>query len=214
MQHELSCEYFLQNRKRLRESDALEDLPSAQDQFKWIQALALRIGDLEKQVQRLQYADTARRRNNVLAWLRNPACPRPTMTATEWFNQVLQVGQPEIEMLDHKDLTEVIKEVMTTALDTARPPLCAFAGTKTMYVWDKKTEEEESMWVPLTVERWDAYLIQLQHRFRRALSQQLSEDDEELRERQMRRIRQVNGSVKKLQPWLKEMLETRNPSSA
>lgn len=199
--------------------DATEDVPTAQEQFKWIQALALRIGDLERQVQRLQHADSQRRRNNVLAWLRNPACPRPTMTATEWFGQVLNVGPQETEKLDQKPLVEVMQDVMTSNLATA--PLRAFVGTKTMYVWDKpegvEGEEEEnveSMWMPLTANKWDAYLMKFQHRFRKVLSQELLEEDQDLRDRQMTRMRQVNGPVKNLQPWLKKQLETKSPSSA
>jgi hypothetical protein len=214
LQHELSCEYFLQNRKRQRELDATEDVPTAQDQFKWIQALALRIGDLERQVQRLQHAAGVRRRNNVLAWLRNPACPRPTVTATEWFQTVLKVGPPELEKLDHQDLVEVMQDVMTSALATA--PLRSFVGTKTMYVWDKPPEggggeNVESMWMPLTANNWDAYLMKFQHRFRKVLSQELLEEDEDLRDRQMSRMRKVNGPVKNLQPWLKKRLETSIP---
>jgi hypothetical protein len=219
LQHEMSCEYFMQNRKRQREKDATEDVPAAEEQFKWIQALALRIGELERQVQRLQHADSTRRRNNVLAWLRNPACPRPTVTATEWFNQVLNVGPGELEKLDEKPLVEVMQDVMSSALQSgsaSATPLCAFAGTKTMYVWDKK-EGEESMWMPLTVEMWNSYLVKFQHRFRKILNQGgqelLEQEDKDLRERHMQRMRQVNGTVKNLQPWFKKRLETNSPSS-
>jgi len=220
LQHEISCDYFLR-RKRIRETDAFEDLPSGQDQFKWIQALAVRIGALERDVARLRASDGTRKRNGIQAWLRNPLCPRPSMTLTEWFDHhlpPLDVGE-----LDdvHKNLVHVMQIIFAEAFrggsTVDRPPLCAFQGCKTLYAWMKTDDDErQATWIALTGARWDIFFAKFQHRIRKQLQWSNKEEEEEdTREIWMQRLRKVNdvGATQKtaMYAWLRKQLETQNP---
>jgi hypothetical protein len=225
LQHELSCDYFLR-RKRVRETDALEDLPSGQDQFKWIQALALRVGDLERNVARLTVSDGTRKRSGIQAWLRNPLCPRPSVTLSSWLSEVWI----DIAQLDgDKDLVEIMQMMFLDALGSGSGsgslPLCAFAGCKTVYAWDKvetgEGEGEEGggkTWIVVTGKRWDGYFARLQHRFRKAL--QCNDENccnEAQREGWLLRMRKVNDGGGGRRPadllaWLRKQLESKSPN--
>lgn len=138
-------------KKRARSDDAVG----------WMQALALRVSELEREVARLRLADSARRRNGVQSWLRNPLCPRPAITFTAWFLSELPVLTQDLQKLDmydveraplhssslindlvstmNKDLVEVMQDIIMTSdyfRQAARGvlPICAFQGCKTMYV--------------------------------------------------------------------------------
>ena len=220
LQHEISCEYFLSG-KRVREMDALEDLPSGQDQFKWIQSLALRVGDLERNVSRLRLTDNTRRRNGIRDWLRNPLCPRPVITLTEWLMQ-LPVDVKQLDCLS-KDLVEIMQDLLLDAFHQQQQqkqhlPLCAFAGNKTMYAWDLDPHESSSsspVWINVTLARWDNYFAKFQHCFRKAL--QWNDDcDEAQREQWLLRMRKVNevvGTGKKnaFYAWLRKRFEQNSP---
>lgn len=206
LQHQLSCDYFLR-RKRVRETDALEDLPSGQDQFKWIQALALRVGHLERDVARLRVSDGTRKRSGIQAWLRNPLCPRPTRTLSSWLSEVC------IDMAQ-LDSDKGLVEIMQILFLDGGVPMCAFAGCKTVYAWDT-AEGDQPTWITVTVDRWSRYFDQLQHRFRRAL-QWNEEDacDEAVREAWLQRMRKVNAGgrgKRDLLSWLRKHLETKSP---
>jgi len=211
LQHQLSCDYFLR-RKRVRETDALEDLPSGQDQFKWIQALAVRVSDLERDVTRLCVSDGTRQRSGIQAWLRNPLCPRPSRTLPEW----LMGMRIDITQLDgDKNLVEIMQMMFLDALGGL--PMCAFAGCKTVYAWDKGAQEAEATWIVVTGKRWDGYFALLQHRFRKAFQfNDVDCCDDARREGWLLRMRKVNdgGGGKRpaeLLAWLRKQLETKSP---
>lgn len=218
LQHEISCEYFLSG-KRVREMDALEDLPSGQDQFKWIQALALRVGDLERNVSRLRLTDHTRRRNGIRDWLRNPLCPRPCITLTEWLMQ-LPVDVKQLDCLS-KDLVEIMQDLLLNVFREQQQqhlPLCAFAGCKTLYAWDLEPHESSSpVWINVTLARWDKYFAKFQHSIRKALQWNANDEcDEAQREGWLLRLRKVNEKVATVQKnalyaWLRKRFEQNSP---
>jgi hypothetical protein len=130
----------------------------------------------------------------------------------------------------NKDLVEVMQDIIMTS-DYFRQatrgvlPICAFQGCKTMYVWDlhqpgleKEEANQEPMWIPLTLEKWDAYCVKFQHRFRKALNNEncsLEKDTEEQRnmEQMLERMRKINAfgetAKKNLLAWLRRQLESR-----
>lgn len=196
--------------------DALEDdVPSTQDQFKWVQALAVRVGDLERDVARLKVSESQRKRSGIQAWLRNPLCPRPSMTLSTWLMSVSTIDLAQFD--SDKDLVEIMQ---STFLSTAKIPMCAFAGCKTVYAWDiggSGNEEQEPVWLALTMKRWDEYFAKWQHRFRKAVTWTDDDecDDPEQREVWLQRIRKVNEVTDKrrwdLLVWLHKHLQTKTP---
>lgn len=138
----------------------------------------------------------------------------------------------------NKDLVEVMQDIIMTS-DYFRQfasatrgvlPICAFQGCKTMYVWDlsrrhqgqpdQDPDEEQPMWIPLTLEKWDSYCVKFQHRFRKALTSNSSTDDEQRNMEQMlERMRKINAfgetAKKNLLAWLRRQLEQKGiPSGA
>lgn len=135
----------------------------------------------------------------------------------------------------NKDLVEVMQDIIMTSDYFRRPasatrpgvlPICAFAGCKTMYVWDLRKciegqpgqpdQEEQPMWIPLTLEKWDAYCVKFQHRFRKALTSNSStttDDEQRNMEQMLERMRKINAfgetAKKNLLAWLRRKLESR-----
>ena len=135
----------------------------------------------------------------------------------------------------NKDLVEVMQDIIMTSdyFVATRPggvlPICAFQGCKTMYVWDLRKrpqgqpegqpgqgqpdQQEQPMWIPLNAEKWDAYCVKFQHRFRKALNANSSTTTDEQRnmEQMLERMRKINAfgetAKKNLLAWLRRQLE-------
>jgi hypothetical protein len=232
LQHELSCVYSLR-RKRIRETDALEDLPSGQDQFKWIQSLALRVGVLEKEISRLRSVESMKKRNGIHAWLRHPLCQRPTITLNVWFSMYVKVDFEHLNMLDQFDLIEVMEHILSSTIHSNISnhvlPMIGFVDG-IIYIWEYPSvtlnDNVLATWYPLTMARWDTCISHLQQLFRKSLNtyfemiscgMPLEHMDVNVRECMFERMRRINTCCtikkKQLKKWLAKQLEKQNPAA-
>lgn len=114
-----------------------------------VQALALRLGALEREIVRLRRGGGGDVR------------PRQVTTMTAWIATDMVVGETELRFLETHELVEVVQQVLVTAAPS--PPW--YSG----FVWDSPIDAEEPRWLRLTLSRWLHYFAKIQHRFRRAL---------------------------------------------
>lgn len=171
-QHIVTCEYLFKSKKtKDRELDVIETLPSAQEQFKLIQHLALQVTNLQKEVELLRGNMNIKKKKMVIEWLHGPANPTPLVTFTEW-SKLIQVNDAHLSTVFALGLTAGIKKAIEAYLEySSIPPIRAFkqkAGTFYIYEVTEGIDSEESSimrWRALNNDESDRWVDLIMHKF-------------------------------------------------
>ena len=111
-QHEITCEFMFRTRRQKdREDDYIEKLPTAQEQFKLIQYLTLKVNRLENDIARLKINAGTRKRRLVLDLLNNPTNPKPRVLFENWYKQIV-VTYNDLEAVFNGDITDGMMSVL------------------------------------------------------------------------------------------------------
>lgn len=226
-QHIVTCEYLYQSKKaKDRELDIIEHLPSAQEQFKLIQNLALHVARLQKEVELLRGNMNIRKKKMVIDWLNGSSNPRPLVTFNEW-SKLIQINDSHLSTVFSLGLTAGIKKAVESYLEySSIPPIQAFkqkAGT--FYIYDKTEgidSEESSVlrWRALNTDENDRWIDLIMHKFLQKFIQwqlinmDLSNSCETDKDRFLDYMQKINGGGQtddrrksELRKWLFGVLE-------
>ena len=171
-QHVVTCEYLYQSKNtKDRNIDVIEHLPSAQEQFKLIQHLALQLARVQKEVELLRANMNIRKKKLVIEWLNSNANPAPLVTFSEW-SKLIQVSDSHLATAFSLGLTAGIKKALDSYLEySSIPPIRAFkqkAGTFYIYDMTEGIDTEETSvlrWRSLTHDESDRWVDLMMHKF-------------------------------------------------
>jgi len=226
-QHVVTCEYLYQSKNtKDRNIDVIEHLPSAQEQFKLIQHLALQIARVQKEVELLRGNMNIRKKKLVIEWLNSNANPAPLVTFNEW-SKLIQINDSHLSTVFSLGLTAGIKKAVESYLEySSIPPIQAFkqkAGT--FYIYDKTEgidSEESSVlrWRALNTDENDRWIDLIMHKFLQKFIQwqlinmDLSNSCETDKDRFLDYMQKINGGGQtddrrksELRKWLFGVLE-------
>jgi hypothetical protein len=206
-QHIVTCEYLYQSKKtKDRDLDVIEHLPSAQEQFKLIQHLALQLTRLQKEVELLRGNMNIRKKKMVIEWLHSTANPTPLVTFAEW-SKLIQVNDAHLSTVFTLGLTAGIKKAIEAYFEySSIPPIRAFKQKPgTFYIYDM-TEgidgEDNSVmrWRALTNDESDRWVDLIMHKFLQKFIQwqlvnmDLANSCESDKDRFLDYMQKINGS--------------------
>jgi len=167
-QHVVTCEYFYRSKsQRDRDTDALETLPSAQEQYKLIQHLTLKVASMEKEMIKLKGATVSRKRKVIMEWLNSPSGPKPTTTFDLWCKATI-VTFDHLTPVFNLDITDGMKSSLQDYCSKNKPiPVCAFTQkTGAIYVWSSSTEDPlDIKWRLLDATMYTRWIDRVAHRF-------------------------------------------------
>jgi len=214
VRHVLTCEFFYRRRRdRERDDEAIEVLPSAQEQFKLVQYLTLQVAKLQREVISLKGTAIARKKRLLIQWLQSAAGPKPVAPFLDWIKQI-PVTFDHLDQVFRGDLTDGMKVCIRDWISqpgSGDHPLCAFLQKPgTIYVWTVLDEvngpgtngPERSgpmHWTILSTELFDRWMNRLAHRFLQEFiqwqmvnSEKIHATDED-KERNIEYMRKING---------------------
>ncbi len=169
-QHEITCEFIFRSRRRKdRESDYIETLPTVQEQFKLIQYLTLTVNRLENEVTRLKINAGTRKRKLVLDILNNNSTPKPCILFENWYKQ-FTIEQTDLNSVFEGDITDgMIKVLQKYLMRNHNTPICSFQQKdNSIYIWTTEfnnSEMNEPIWVLLDNIVYKKWLRCLNHQF-------------------------------------------------
>ena len=144
-QHEITCEFMFRTRRQKdREDDYIEKLPSAQEQFKLIQYLTLKVNRLETDIARLKINAGTRKRRLVLDLLNNPTNPKPSLLFENWYKQT-NVTYIDLDSVFNGDITNGMMSTLQRQISQNRNlPICSFKQkANSIYIWTSNFNNEE-----------------------------------------------------------------------
>ena len=222
--HIVTCEFFYQS-KRLQyiENDYSEQLPSAQEQFKLIQYLTLKVKRLEDDVSRLKINSGTRKRKLIIDLLNNPTNPKPADLFESWYKQIDTATQ-DMDAIFEGDITDSMISILERYLSSEQNiPVCSFQPkANSIYIWTLKynnSEINEPRWVLLTLAIFNTWLLKLEQKILEMFlkwqrdNEQMIKRCERENEKNIATMRKVNGITekyeKKRQAYLHKWIYTR-----
>jgi hypothetical protein len=202
-QHVITCEYFHRSRRqRERQEDAIETLPSAQEQFKLIQHLALKIHHLENEVHKLKINTGVRKRRLILDILNHHGSPKPPTLFRDWYKSMLVTTEHLEALFDH-DLIDGIKSLLAVYLrqkDCVIPIVSFHQKMNTVYIYDHfEEDDDEPRWILMEHPVFQQWINHLNHLFLQCfLKWQLEHAhviraDENEKEKNIANMHKING---------------------
>jgi hypothetical protein len=222
--HIITCEFFYQSRRRQDiENSYNEQLPSAQEQFKLIQYLTLKVKCLEDDVSRLKINAGTRKRKLIIDLLNNPTNPKPSILFDDWYKQI-DTDSQDMDALFEGDITDSMISILERyILSEQNLPICSFQPKpNSIYIWTTKynnSEIKEPIWVLLTPAVYNTWLLKLEQKilelflkWQRDNALMIKRCDKE-KEKNIATMRKVNGITdkydKKRQAHLHKWIYTR-----
>lgn len=204
-QHEITCEFMFRTRRQKdREDDYIEKLPSAQEQFKLIQYLTLKVNRLENDIARLKINAGTRKRRLVLDLLNNPTNPKPRLLFENWYKQIV-VTYNDLEAVFNGDITDGMMSALENQISqNICIPICSFKQkTNSIYIWTSEFNNEEDnnepKWILLDYKIFLVWTRYINHKFLELFlkwqveNSQLIYSSEQEKERHILSTRKING---------------------
>ncbi len=169
--HKSACDlfYIIQAKTHDEITDISEEIPTQKEMYKLLKELALKCGNLEKEVSQLKAVVNIRQKKQILECLNNQNSEnkKPRITFTQWYTSWNVITDDLFKVFEN-DLSEGLKNAINRELSTFEgiKPLCAFTHKPNyIYMFENENENSVPSWKPLDSECFNQMFMLLHKKF-------------------------------------------------
>lgn len=169
--HKSACDLFhiIQSKTHDEITDISEEIPTQKEMYKLLKELALKCGNLEKEVSQLKAVVNIRQKKQILECLnnQNSETKKPKITFTQWY-KTWEVTVDDLFKVFEDDLSEGFKNVINRQISIFQEikPLCAFTNKPNyIYMFEQETETNLIQWLPLSSEIFNEMFMYITRKF-------------------------------------------------